>query len=83
VEYREILQIWRKGVDGGMGYAVGVDTDGINGLAGEIGTLSHAARDNGEIAVYRDAEGHRIAVGDVNGPFAVDVDAEDEPDLYA
>ena len=55
----------------GQGYAVGEETDDIESIS-EAGRLLDTA-DHGSIAVYWNRHGLTL-VGDVHGPWAVDVD---------
>lgn len=63
--------IWNQGNNSGEGYAVGGDNDDINSL--DIGSLIVRADTDTGVAVYERESGSLTAVGDANGPWAVDI----------
>lgn len=62
--------LWGAGNDDANGYPVGLADDSINGL--DIGQLVWPSPSRDKVAVYVTANGI-VAVGDANGPWAVQI----------
>lgn len=59
------VERWQRGNDAGEGFAPGAELEGAE-------VILRAANDN-EVDVYAASDGREIAVGDVYGPWAVDI----------
>lgn len=70
-DIEKAIQAWEAGRDH-QGYAVGGENDDINLLPGMA--LVVRANSDDAIALYIDDRDRLVAVGDVGGPWAVDVD---------
>lgn len=64
-------KLFHSGNSAGNGYAVGEENDHVDDIVG-IGELIFSQSETNGIAVYRHADGLTL-VGDIHGPWAVDV----------
>lgn len=67
--FKDISVLFHENV--GSGYAVGDEKDNVDDIVG-IGELIFSQSETNGIAVYRHADGLTL-VGDIHGPWAVDV----------
>lgn len=75
LNFDAIDQAWTTGNDAGKGYAVGYEDDeDINAIEG-LGDLVRPSTGPDTLAIYVDTH-EIIAVGDVEGPWAVSIDRD-------
>jgi hypothetical protein len=62
------VERWERGNDAGEGFAPGAELEGAE--------IVLRAENDGEVDVYKLADGREIAVADAHGPWAVDITHE-------